>query len=972
MSNPTLPLAAAALLSLSTVVVGCAWTGAPRPSQDFEMNWEVREPGRTRATGSLFLAESGVWGFTPRDSSEFQPDLSAGQVVRVNNDGGEHFLVVREAQRWGYTLWRLDDSPLQTDLEVRLEPVTAEGVDELSGLCVIPPGTEPPEACGGSSTEHHRWHLFALEDDSSQKLLLAEPSRVGLAGWDPGTSFVDGRREDRRLLAVRAAPRQPVALRGRVVLDPACPALVTPSPHLSFHRAPVEIDDDHPLRVEAVAMEHGADALVRCDDRGQVLLVPTLTRFLLDDASGRLLSATGLGRRGYALPEDPELAGYWIAAGAYAAVGDFNRSAFWIDFAIRHGEEASDELALAALSTLVAGGQVEFAIATGEHLTRRSWNQRNVPDYLDAQILLFGALKQLDAQQEALEHRTRLAHSRRDESRSPWYLLTALRAQLERQAGTAGSSFQHLLEEMEDEHGEEWTLAVWLQLALFDVDLPLVEEPAELLPRFQAVQADSLWAALTSDQAHEDPCHLGGCEPTTYGFRPSDEPPDLVEALSLTPTLRGWPSYSPDQLRGLAEGFEDPGHRALFWLAAAPLVRYRESEAATADLVASLREALVSGAETVCSDSARWRSRFGAAAGRAEAPTLQRARRHWVHLLLWWQSHGVDALCEGPEAFLTALERKRRDDNRWFASTLPILEDLLLRSSPDSLDTDLLKRAVDVSRAFGDPHTCATWSLGMSIGIARTGHLDAADEHLVVATNCIGIDSDLRRARNLVAGYIAFERAGGRPVTRDGSVANALDRLARRAVDDPEACVGLLPLSFHLEAQLPSRLLRIADRLQLSPSPPEAFRMSTASDLLDEARAAYLAALRDLQRGHPRTAARNLDNSRAYFRRIDHAPGLARIAFLDQVLYGGHLSEMVDEDEFDPDRLPANSLVLRQGRSHELLDQPVDGLVGEDLLPLIAALLIHERVEDLQTLVAESRPALLCERFLEDHDVTPP
>ena len=350
---------------------------------------------------------------------------------------------------------------------------------------------------------------------------------------------------------------------------------------------------------------------------------------------------------------------------------------------------------------------------------------------------------------------------------------------------------------------------------------------------------------------------------------------------------------------------------------------------------------------------------------------MDRSRRQWVNFINWWAESGLIALCGGESSFIEALEARGGESSSWTALVLPILEDMLLRAESPVSDVSLFQRAAHLASELGDRDTCALWNLGMSIGAARSSQFDAAEKHLISATNCMQASSELRGPKNIVAGYIEFERAAGRNIISDSAVGDAIDRAARKNVDDSQGCLGLLPLGFDLESQLPPSIVRIAARVQMAPAPHSSFALSSASSVIDEAQAAYLTGIRDLRRGYIKTASRSLELARANFQRLGHAPGLARIRFLDESIYGGELSRVATEEDFELSQQGEAIEAIRSGQSHQLIpSQAIEFSDADHHLALIAALLINGREQEiLSTASVDLLPPSLCRPPLSDEEV---
>ena len=978
-------------------VGGCSWSQAPRPSETFELQWDVQEPTRSQPEAEIILSDDGFWGFLPSDRDRFDQELSPGDLVVMEAESADFLFAIIEVSRWGYRMQRLDDRSLQSRLTGYLRPLSASDIREKDELCLIAPGQQLSDVCGSHYT-HQRWHLYEVDSNDAESAAIkvrgdlsdrerptAFPiSRFGLASGDLLGAWTDTTAEqasDTDLLAIRSSGRDGATLKAQVVYDPTCfePLLTSSrieSQAIESGAAPY-LTSTHPLAVETAAARLGADALVDCVDGSPRLHVPSLTRSLLRDDRGRYLAPSAIGLLPRELGEaSKEARQAWVTAGAFIAVGDTTSAAFWIERALRHPLE-SDELkalGLVTIPVLASAGQSELAIRLGLQLTRRGWNPENVPDYLDGLIVLLGQFDMQDEQQERIKRRQSLASQRRDPHRTAWYRWASLRLNLENQRGTHGPSYKDLIADLEDKDLEEWALAVWATLAMHGSDLPVVDDPEELLPRFSRQGADELWQLIitgpTTGACSEDAAGQG-CVSHSYGWSPGKTVSDqeAIQTLRTTAPNNVRRGYSHPLLVERIRYIEAPSDQTAYWVAAAPLVPSDSLSEVTTRLVTSLREQLARNPDSICEDQLRWQARFDNAAARTRTPVMDRSRRQWVNFIDWWAESGLIAICDGESSFIDALEARRGESSPWTALVLPILEDMLLRVESPVSDVSLFQRAAQLASDLGDRDTCALWSLGMSIGAARSSHFDAAEKHLISATNCMQSSSELRGPRNIVAGYIEFERAAGRNIISDSAVGDAIDRTARKHVDDSQTCVGLLPLGFDLESQLPSSIVRIAARVQMAPAPHSAFALSSASSVIDEAQAAYLTGVRDLRRGYIKTASRSLELARGNFQRLGHAPGLARIRFIDEAIYGGELARVAAEKDVELTQQGEAIEAIRSGQSHQLIpaSQAIEFTDSERHSALIAALLINGREQEiLSTASVDLLPPSLCRSPFRD------
>ncbi len=967
--------------ALAVVVVavgfaGCSWTQAPQASDDFSLVWTIQEPTRTVSKGEFYITDGGYWAYKPHDRDTVRGEISTGELTVLKSEHNRHYFAVVETARWGYRLQRLDDRPLQNVLTGDLLVLNAKTLEEHDDLCIISDVDDLDERCG-LSHRHRRWDLFEIDDSETQS--DAPPSirirgdyadfdhrehfpvlRNGIAGGDILSTWWEGDADAHHgppMLAIRTSPQTESTLRATVAYDDSCGSPPSPSPLVEVAAYDFDARDislptsPHPITIEDAALRLGVDTILTCHADTASLLVPMLSRPLLYDADDVYFAPPAIGVSPRMLDgASPASIAAWTRAGALTAVGDFSGAAFWVEQAVSGEQEHKtlDELALTTMPLLTAAGRPELAMHIGSRVTRGSWNPENIPDYLDGLIVLLAHFGDHEDLQSRVERRQRLAGQRFDSHRVGWYKWADLRQQLAEQHSSYAVGHEQIIASLEDRGLEGWTLAVWATLVNNDVELPIVDDPDELDPRFSDFEVQAFWRASRALPSIDN-CPGGAtdpeCQPTSYGWSKTQRSTgdDIVERLrTLAPiALRG--GFAEPSFPEGAARVNDGAQKTAYWLASAALVPPGEFPTHVDRLMDSLLAQFEHDAHSLCDDLPQWQARFENAAARTRSPSLDRSRTRWITTMEWWTDHGLQGLCDGPEVFLTALEDHGSTSNPWTRQTLPFLEYQLLEHSAVLSDTSLFARATDLARSLGADDTCTLWSLGVSIGAIRAGYFDAAESHLVSASNCLQSDSPYVEARNLVAAYLDFERGGGRTIIRDGGVEQAIATATRRRITDTDACVGLRPMGFQLEQQLPPSVMRIAARIQLEPAPHDSFALSTASRLVAEAHAAYLSGLRDLHRGQLHTSARALQQSRANLRRIGNLPGLARIGFLDQVVFDGNLDAVAENGDFDLPKDHDTIEMIRSGETYRVLAEILPSHAVDDDIPLnalIAALLI--------------------------------
>lgn len=989
----TLSVLVAALL-----ITGCGIAQQPRPADDIDVQWDIQDPTRTSPHAELFITDSGYWGYSPTERSEFEPEFGVGEIVTLDADGYDHLFVVVQQEPWGYRFERLDDRPIESKATGQLRRLSDRDIAERPDLCIIEDPDSTAEHCGHSH-RHRRWHLYDLgaEYDQEPLTLTTRPidgDRAGhsvrpqaVVGSDGLSSWVESDapfQPGHRALAIEAEPRTQAHLRPRLVFDETCSEIpestaLVETVVADFDLAGVQLESDaHPVTIEDASMRLGADAFVTCRHDQPHLAVPMLTRPFLSDDDGRLLAPWSMGLEMRNLGElSPSTAAAWSRAAALGAVGDNAGSAFWISRAIDgDSTDDSEQMALASMPLLATGGQPELALRIGSTLTGSAWNPENNPDYLDGLIALFAVVDEAQTLRDRMEHRQGLLE-RHYNHRSGWQRWYELRIELSERRGSHGPAYRDVIADLQDDDLDGWALAVWALLQSHNLTLPIVDDPAELDGRFSEIDAHHLWSVLRGSALEQwaptcasDPGDAA-CAPSSYGWIPTDDiagEQRVIDALSNTASTTVRHGYSEATRGQPFRQFESPRQTAAYWIALSPLVDEALLPSVTEAAITGLREAFEEDNRSLCDRRDQWKARFENAAARSDVREAGTTRRQWIGFLDWWTLHGIDGLCGDIDDLFEALALHATDSDYWRADVLSLLETKFLEESTETGGFDDLQRAAELAHSLGDDRACVRWNLALVVGAARTARFDMASDHLNEASRCLSSDDPLAEAHRFVTAYLEFERGAGRSVVRDAVTEDAIDRATRRQVDT-EFCVGLEPIGFRLEEQLPAAVMRIVDQLAIEPGPPEEFGLRTASTVVGQARAAYLAGIRDLQRGQPRPAARALQDARLHFAHIRHLPGLVRVEFIDDVIFDGQLHEWADGDsdaEFDDVDTDDPLTQLRSGGAHRVAADGADSTESfsdEDIAHLVAALLIGGRDGDIALLIDDydRLPDRLCQ-----------
>nr|MBA2663454.1 hypothetical protein [Lujinxingiaceae bacterium] len=261
---------------------------------------------------------------------------------------------------------------------------------------------------------------------------------------------------------------------------------------------------------------------------------------------------------------------------------------------------------------------------------------------------------------------------------------------------------------------------------------------------------------------------------------------------------------------------------------------------------------------------------------RATGPDAQPDDRELAHHASWLATSVYAAACQGTAAFEEASLRWAQSRSARLDLVFPFFDGLLGRHARGGVDAERVERLARLSATLGGAEQCRRLNLALATALTRDGQLEAAERHLLLFSNCGGSADTYAGSRSTVASYIAHERSGQWP--------------ASRQANHQTACIGLQPLGLDLLSQIEPEIAQLAASIQLAPVATSDFlQLRTASTVVSRGEAAFQVARRALAEGRPLVAARSLQEARADFQSIKHLAGLARIAFLETVIFEGNL-----------------------------------------------------------------------------------
>ena len=502
-------MAPAALL-LAALSGGCDHVLKPQPEGALlDESRVVNAVDASIDEGSMLLLEDGLWALLDTTLR-----LQEGELLSLEQPSepgaAPQLFAVLTVRDWGAMLQRLSRAPFKPtpSYTVARAPLDALTL-ERHGARRCQTAGEEQSACGAEGAPPSVYYRLAgdkLAINPAAKKIYTLPLLPELApshGATLAVALPHAERAERLgfIAAIEARCDQ-------AVLD----ALTfTTQAEIVRFRSPEALA--HPLDVEVIALELGADVIVSCPEKkGRWQLItpqlarPWLPSHQLRDSPGPLmLSAAMLD-----LPQDasPQTRALLIEGAALAARGqiDWAGALFEVALGERQTSRAIDAYA-AALAQVIAVRAPEQAIRITHRATRNAWRRDQLLEHNLVMIAAWNALGQLGPSRALERELPERAASQRGESRlASWTLWRSVAQRLH--AGALGS-----VEEIATRRGvfpkeqaDRWHLMMLLSLLfsprppgdleVLDGLVSAIEERAALLGRERLVEA-----ALTPEGA---------------------------------------------------------------------------------------------------------------------------------------------------------------------------------------------------------------------------------------------------------------------------------------------------------------------------------------------------------------------------------------------------------------------------------------------------------------------------------------
>lgn len=850
----------------------CAIAVAPDPSSGLGPPATVTSPLADEAIGTLFPTSDGTWAFIPRElarSKAFKP----GQIAAFGEDPEDprNLFGVVEVTPWGVSLQRLDAEPPSDARGGVLVPLAQGDADTVAqwGYC-IGSGPLADSSCvakfsastGGTLGDGRRWSIYPTDRDGVLKI-DAKPSSsptlpihlvAQVYRGELGESSVGGELPAHWLavptMAQVARPTTP-----RIAVAPSCSASngwdigLAGKSNADWFKAEIT-PPKNTVQVSSEAVRLGADALVWCDGQDVRVAVPALFRPRIA-VSGRDFDAPPLlGAKIHTVGKrNADAVGTIARLGGAVSTGDWASADVLAEQLVRtFGSTRPVETIAVDTMTAVAEARPEAAARLGQWATRQQWNQANSAAW---QLGTSRVEANLGKRKESITRTADIVDvlQRGDSDARVFMTYFGLRPRL-----TAGARGRDATNALVD--------APELQLlarAVRSLDAPNF---ATLSSEFADAGATPLFEAMAGTIAPLR-CDANACAGDVYGrlWASGTLPAAALTAVGRVDLRPGY--------RGAATSAElPPLDQLAAHVALAPLLdeedAARNEEQATA--------ALVAWAHGDCAgDTATVR-----AIGRESA---RRADEDDARLLRWATSSALDAACADAAALTAAVgelgEVAGRND-----APLALWEHKIAQSTTNTL------AVVEGAAAFASTHErgerCATWTTALAAGYLQAQRADRARHWVEQSLRC---DVEDRSDIEFLAAFLNFQHttttlADFGPQTRQ--------RLRHAVHTTPtSSCIGLDPIGYDVAQDLPDATRAIIARLDIPAAPPSSeLTLVTANDRLRHAREDMAKLVAQLDAREFVQASETLGHALATFQSLSHEVGIARVRWVDEVVFG--------------------------------------------------------------------------------------
>lgn len=927
------PKALLAALALFTVSAACSWSQPPRIQDAILPPLTVQDPLFKRSTGKIFLLPQGLWTLTLDDDhtlNTMQPgDLigfDAQDDTTLTPTQQRHIFAIVTRQSWGFLLQRLDSQPITRNAQGSITPLTnlndddiCTGTDQnLNSDCLTQTPLArfdiyalSPQTTGETLKPHNR---LAIQNQPDARILAMPIVRQALL-------YIDAENTPRTFAPLQL-PEHWIAIRATqpaltpdqitIVSDDSCPALDNVDATLSglaVHHVRLNKklpNLSHPLEVEAAAFEHAADTLLWCAKDATNVATPAIHHPIFSARKQYILGSSILGLRPVQISADLKQRALIAQVSALSARNHTELADFALETLLHSHPTANiQQLAIQSMQLTASAGRPEAALRHGWIATKDNWNREGDPLYMLGQAAAFAAFDLNAEYTKRIQQFSKTLQSANDPNLVAWLVYDDFRRQIATGSQIPLLQFEEVEKNLVNRKLDTWAIALRALALQHEIENQNTIKPAaiEILQKaFQDRNMDAIWTAYIPQNTSRslDCLSEKACPLDSFGRRfaklRSENPENLVAQLRTTPRVDLHANFAAQHL-ALAELDANPSLQARLILAAFPLLAAHEKSETLPLLSNSLAKIVAKPHENSCQDIAQIQAFGHELALRASAPDNSPGARTATQNATWLTNHAFPAACESLEKFEATVREYTKQSAAQTNLITPFFDSLLIRNINAENDNSatasaLAQLTTQISNdRLGNNEPCRRFNLALAAALARSGQLEDAQKHLLLSGKCTQPNNpSYAHSYNLVLNYISYERSGRWP---DGQPPST----------QTNRCAPLEDESFNIFQHLEPEIARLAALFQLpaAKSASGFLQIRLASSAIAQGEASYQVARRNLAEGRPQLAARLLSEARTDFASSSHFSGLARIEFLEQILFEKDLQAFARDDQ------PANT-----------------------------------------------------------------
>ncbi len=953
--GPKALLAAVALLSFSAA---CSWSQPPRIQDAILPPMAVQDPLFKRSTGKIFLLPHGLWNLTLDDEEHALHSMQPGDLIgfdaqedaELNRAPHRHIFAIITKNSWGFVLQRLDSQPITRKSEGTLTPISNLNADDIcSGTTALSTDLSASLSNNECLTETplSRFDIYAITQQNSDDSLKSHSRLVVQNKLDSNTLAMPimrrallytGAENTPKIFAPAQLPERWIAIRATqtaltpdqitIASDDTCPTLENTESilngltvhHIRLTKTLPNLT--HPLEIEAAAFEHAADSLLWCSKDATNVATPAIHHPVLSARAQYILGSSILGLRPIQISADPKQRALLAQVSALSARNHNELADFALEILLQSQAATTSEtqqLAIQSMQLTASAGRPEAALRHGWLATNDTWNREGDPLYMLGQAAAFAAFDLNAEYTKRIQQFSKTLQSANDPNLVAWLVYDDFRRQIATGNQIPLLQFEEVEKNLVKRKLDTWAIALRALALQHEIENQNTVKPAaiEILQKaFQDRNMAAIWTAyipqntaISLDCPSKTPAiPTTACPLDSFGRRlaklRSENPESLVAQLRTAPRIDLHANFDTEHLF-LSELAANPSLQARLILAAFPLLSAHDKSEILPLLSQSLANIVAMPDEKTCKDLAQIQAIGRELDLRASAPDNSPEARTAARNAAWLANDAFPAACQSIAKFEATVREYTQQSAAQTNLITPFFDSLLVRNIDAENDNSSAARSLaqlttEIGKdKLGHNEPCRRFNLALAAALARSGQLADAQKHLLLSGKCAQPgDKNHTKSYNLILNYISYERSGhwtnGQPTSANNN-----------------RCAPLEDTSFNIIQHLEPEIALLAAHFQIpTPEPSTGFlQLRNASSAIAQGEASYQVARRNLSEGRPQLAAKLLSEARTDFASSSYFAGLARVEFLEQLLFEKDLDTFAQSSQPASPRLQTDKAV---------------------------------------------------------------